>query len=53
MVLWRDLAEGCPDPGVDPSEITSIAWYFPQPIRGSYTVDIHIDDLRFTDEAPL
>jgi len=53
VVLWRDLSEGCPDANVDPSEINSIAWYFPQPLRGSYTVDIHIDDLRFTDEGPL
>lgn len=53
IVLWRDLGEGCPDPSVNPSEITTIAWYFPQPIRGPYEVDIHIDDLRFTDEGPL
>jgi len=53
LILWRDLAEGCPEPSVNPSEVTSIAWYFPQPARGSYTVDIHIDDLRFTDEGPL
>lgn len=53
LVLWRDLGDGCPDPSVDPSEINTIAWYFPQPVRGSYTVDIHIDDLRFTDEGPL
>jgi hypothetical protein len=38
---------------VDPSEITSIAWYFPQVGQGPYSVDIHIDDLRFTNEGPL
>jgi hypothetical protein len=53
LVLWRDLADGCPDPSVDPSEINTIAWYFPQPVSGSYTVDIHVDDLRFTNEGPL
>ena len=53
LLLWRDLVDGCPEPSVNPSEITSIAWYFPQPARGSYTVDIHLDDLRFTDEGPL
>jgi hypothetical protein len=53
VILWRDMGEGCPEPGVNPAEITAIAWYFQQPVSGSYTVDIHIDDLRFTDEAPL
>ncbi len=51
-VLWRDLTEGCPVSTVDPREITSIAWYFPQ-AAGAYTVDVHIDDLRFTDVGPL
>lgn len=53
VIQWRDLGDGCPEPSVDPSEITSIAWYFPQPLSGSYDVDIHIDDLRFSDEGPL
>ena len=53
VIQWRDLGEGCPDPSVDPTEITTIAWYLPQPLQGSYAVDIHIDDLRFSDEGPL
>jgi hypothetical protein len=52
-VLWQQLSEGCPDPSVDPSELTAIAWYFPQLSTGPYTVDIHIDDLGFTDISPL
>lgn len=52
-VLWQQLSEGCPEPSVDPSEITAIAWYFPQPSTGPYAVDIHIDDLAFTDISPL
>jgi hypothetical protein len=52
-VLWRDLTEGCPVSTVDPREITSIAWYLPPAATGPYSVDIHIDDLRFTDGAPL
>jgi hypothetical protein len=52
-VLWQQLSEGCPDPSVDPSELTAIAWYFPQLSTGPYAVDIHIDDLGFTDISPL
>lgn len=52
-LLWRDLTEGCPVPTVDPREITTIAWYFPPAAGGPYAVDIHIDELRFTDVGPL
>jgi hypothetical protein len=48
-VLWQDLVGGCPQASVDASEITAIAWYFPQATSGSYSIDVHIDDLRFTN----
>jgi hypothetical protein len=46
---WEDFMSGCPAVTVDPTEITSIAWYFPQSAAGAYAVDIHIDNLRFAD----
>lgn len=53
-VLWRDFTDGCPETTVNPSEITALAWYFPPAPDGRpYSVDIHIDDLRFSDEGPL
>jgi hypothetical protein len=38
---------------LNPGEITAMAWYFPASPSGSYAVDIHIDDLRFTNAGPL
>jgi hypothetical protein len=52
LVRWQDLQQGCPAVSVDPSQITSIAWYF-APAAVTYSVDIHIDDLRFADGGPL
>lgn len=48
QVQWRDLVDGCPAASVDSRHITSIAWYFP-PASPGYSVDIHLDDLRFTE----
>jgi hypothetical protein len=48
QVQWRDLLDGCPVASVDASRITSIAWYFP-PASPGYKIDIHLDDLRFTE----
>jgi hypothetical protein len=48
QVQWRDLVDGCPAPSLDASQITSIAWYFP-PASPGYEVDVHIDDLRFSE----
>ena len=48
QVQWRDLLDGCPAASVDASRITSIAWYFP-PASSGYDVDVHLDDLRFTE----
>jgi hypothetical protein len=53
-VLWTDFTGGKPDPGVTPTDIISIYWYFPNP-EGlgttspvvPYPVDIVIDDLQF------
>jgi hypothetical protein len=53
QVAWRDLATGCPSASVTPSEVTSVAWYFPQGLSGAYDVDIHIDNLRFSNASPL
>lgn len=53
QLLWRDFTDGCPQPSVDPSQITAIAWYFPESSAGAYAVDVHIDNLRFTDADPL
>jgi hypothetical protein len=48
QVQWRDLLDGCPAASVDASRISSIAWYFP-PASPGYDIDIHLDDLRFTE----
>jgi hypothetical protein len=53
QVSWRDLIAGCPEATVNSREVISIAWYFPQSPAGAYDVDIHIDNLRFTDATPL
>lgn len=52
-LLWREFRGGCPADSVDPSEITAIAWFFPEVPSGPYSVDIHLDDLRFADLSPL
>jgi hypothetical protein len=52
-IEWQYLMQGCPEPSVNPSEITSIGWYFPQVTTGPYEVDVHLDDLRFSNEGPL
>jgi hypothetical protein len=51
-LTWRDLTDGCPLASVDAAEITSIAWYFPPGSAGAYSVDLHIDNLRFSVTAP-
>lgn len=48
QVRWRDLVDGCPEASVTPTELTSIAWYFP-PSSQDYAIDLHLDDLRFTE----
>jgi hypothetical protein len=54
-VLWADLVGGRPQPSVDPAEITSIGWIFPNPPGAGtatpmpYEVDIVIDNLTFVD----
>ena len=48
QVQWRDLVDGCPETSVNPTELTSIAWYFP-PSSEDYAIDIHLDDLRFAE----
>jgi hypothetical protein len=53
QVPWRELVAGCPEASVNARELTTIAWYFPQSAAGAYAVDIHIDNLRFTDATPL
>lgn len=53
QVGWRDLVTGCPAPSVNAAEVTTIAWYFAQSPSGVYDVDIHIDNLRFTNASPL
>jgi hypothetical protein len=50
-VLWRDLTGGSPEPSIDPSEITSIAWALPEPVDGPYAFDIRIDTLRLLPAA--
>ncbi len=52
-VLWNEFTGGKPEPGVTPTDIISIYWYFPNPTGiGTatvvpYSVDIVIDDLQF------
>jgi hypothetical protein len=48
-VLWGSLTGGTPDASPNPSEITSIYWYFPWTGTGDtpYAVDLVIDDLKF------
>jgi hypothetical protein len=52
-VLWTDFTGGNPEPGVTPTDIISIYWYFPNPTGVGtaavvpYHADIVIDDLQF------
>lgn len=46
-ISWLDLNGGSPVALIDPSEITAITWEFPESM-GAHSVDIHIDDLRFS-----
>lgn len=55
VVPFSALAGGSPEPGVNPAEITTIAWALPSPSvnrRGDvqpYAVDLRIDDIRFVE----
>jgi hypothetical protein len=52
-VLWSQLVGGRPEPSVNPAEITSIGWIFPNPIGAgtatptTYAADVVIDNLSF------
>lgn len=52
-VLWSQLVGGRPQPSVDPAEITSIGWIFPNPVGAGtatptvYAADVVIDNLSF------
>lgn len=52
-VRWADLLGGSPSASVDPSEITSIAWIFPNPPGAGtatptpYAAELFLDDLSF------
>jgi hypothetical protein len=55
-ILWTDFSGGKPDTSVNPSDIVSIHWFFPNPAgvgTGSvqtYKVDITLDDLSFVSK---
>jgi hypothetical protein len=55
LVPFAALAQGSPEPGVNPAEITTIAWALPSPgvnrfgNTTAYDVDLRIDDIRFID----
>jgi hypothetical protein len=52
-VRWTDLTGGVPSASVNPAEITSIRWIFPNPVGvgtatpTTYAVDLFVDDLSF------
>jgi hypothetical protein len=52
-VLWSQLVGGSPQPSVNPAEITSIGWIFPNPVGAGtatptpYEADVVIDNLSF------
>lgn len=55
-VLWSQLMGGLPQAGVDPTEITGIAWSFPNPpgvgnaaTAMPYPVDLVIDNFQFVN----
>jgi hypothetical protein len=55
LVRFADLADGSPEPQLNPAEITSIHWALPLPSTGAggasvpYAVDLRLDDIRFVD----
>lgn len=57
LVPFAALGQGSPEPGVNPAEITTIAWALPSPElnrfgeASPYDVDLRFDDIRFV-EAP-
>lgn len=60
LVPFSALGQGSPEPGVNPAEITTIAWALPSPQvnrfgqTSAYDVDLRIDDIRFIEgPAPL
>lgn len=55
LVRFEDLLGGSPSAGVDPAEITSVAWALPAPLAGEepYPVDLRVDDIRFVELAEL
>jgi len=52
-ILWSDFTGGKPEPGVTPSDILTVYWFFPPPAGvgtatpSPYPVDIVIDNLAF------
>lgn len=52
-VLWADLIGGRPQPSVNPAEIISIGWIFPNPVGAGtatptpYEADVVIDNVSF------
>ena len=59
LVPFSALGQGSPEPGVNPAEITTIAWALPSPQlnrfgdAGVYEVDLRIDDIRFIESPGL
>jgi hypothetical protein len=55
-VRWAALTGGSPSASVNPAEITTIAWIFPNPPGAGttaptpYAADIYVDDLTFITE---
>jgi hypothetical protein len=56
VVRFADLADGAPELGLNPAEITSIQWALPGPSADAsgavvpYEVDLRLDDIRFIAE---
>jgi hypothetical protein len=56
VVRFADLADGSPEFGLNPAEITSIQWALPGPSADAsgavapYEVDLRLDDIRFIAE---
>lgn len=59
FVPFSALSDGSPEPGVNPAEITTLAWALPAPALDRagnvqpYAVDLRIDDIRFVEALPL
>jgi hypothetical protein len=55
LVPFSALAQGSPEAGVNPAEITTIGWALPSPPfnrfgnADAYDVDLRIDDIRFIE----